>query len=64
MSVRDIRSMTLKFKAWINEKALDQCEVKPVVPVSKYGPAGTQCPLLTGSRIDFVRSGGDALRYE
>ena len=52
--------------AWINGKARDKCEiVKPVVPVSKFGTAGSQCPLLIGSRIDFVRSGvGETLRNE
>jgi hypothetical protein len=58
-------SMALKVMTLINGKALDQCEVvKPVGSVSKFGPAGTQYPLLIGSRIDFVRSGGDALRKE
>ena len=46
----------MKFQAWINGKPRDGYEVvKPVV--SRFGPAGTQCPLLIGSRIDFVRSG-------
>ena len=57
--------MSLKFKAWISGKALDQCEVvNPVVPVSKFGTAVIQCPLLIGSNIYFVRSGGVALSYE
>ena len=50
---------------WINGKGLDQCGVvMSVVAVSKFEPAGTHCPLLIGSRIDFVRSGGDVLMYE
>ena len=52
--------MTLKYNTWINGIALDQLEVlKPVIPVSKFRPAGTRCPLLTGCRIDFFRRGGD-----
>jgi len=55
-------SMVMKCEAWINGKALDQCEVvKPVVAVREFGPAGMHCPLLIGSKIDFVRSGGDVL---
>ena len=58
-------SMVMKCELWINGKALDQCEVvKPVVAVSKFGPSGTHCPLLIGSKIDFVHSDGDAIRYE
>jgi hypothetical protein len=42
-------SLSMKCKAWINSKALDQCEVvKPVIPVIKFGPVGTYCPLLIG----------------
>ena len=56
-------SMEMKFKACINVKALEQCEVlKPVVPVSQFGQAGTHCPLLIGRKIDFVHRGGDPLR--
>jgi len=58
-------SMTFKCDAWINAKDLDQCEVlQHVIPVSKFGQAGTHCPLLIGSKIDIIRSGGDTLSYE
>ena len=55
-------SLLMKCYAWINGKGLDQGEVfKPVVAVCKFGPAGTHCPLLIGSKINFVRSGGEEL---
>jgi hypothetical protein len=58
-------SMVMKCYAWKNEKWLDQCEVvKPEVALSKFGPAGTHCPLLIGSKVSFVRGGGDVLISE
>jgi len=52
-------SMTSKCMAWINGIALDRLEVvKPVIRVSKFGPAGTRCPPFIGYRIDYARRGG------
>jgi len=50
-------SMLLKCLAWINGKARDQYEVvKPVIILSKYGPAATRYPGRIRHMIESIRS--------
>jgi len=50
-------SMLLKCLAWINGHALEQYEVvKPVVILSKYGPAATRYPRRIRRMIESIRS--------
>ena len=50
-------SMLLKSFAWINGKALEQYEaVKPVITLSKYGPAATYYQGLIRGKIESIRS--------
>jgi hypothetical protein len=50
-------SMILKCQAWIYGNARDQYEVvKPVVTVSKFGPAGTRYPGRIGLTIQSIRN--------
>jgi hypothetical protein len=49
--------MSMKCKAG---KYLDQREVvMPVIPVNKFGPVRTHCPLLIGCKMDYARRRGD-----
>ena len=49
-------SMLSKCHAWINGKALEQYEVvKPVVVLSKYGPAATRYPGRIRRKIESIR---------
>ena len=42
-------SLSMKSKAWINSKVLDQSAVvRPVISVIKFDPVGTHYPLLIG----------------
>ena len=50
-------SMIFKFLAWIFRKVRDQYEVmKPIVTLSKYGPAGTRYPERISHMIESIRS--------
>ena len=50
-------SMLLKSLVWINGKALEQDEVvKPIVILSKCGPAATRYPGRKRCKIESIRS--------